>query len=51
MHSINAIGIALERERAVGKMRQQHRSNAHVIIDDLALGETSFGIEHFVQIR
>ena len=51
MHPINAVGITLERERAVSKMGQQHGSDANVIIDDLALGKSSFGIEHFLQVR
>jgi hypothetical protein len=50
MQAINAIGIALEGKRAIGKVRQERGSNANVIIDYLAFGKASLGIEHFLQI-
>src|SRR5262244_1078049 len=50
MKLVYAFGIALEGERASGEMRQEHRRNAHKIINDLALGETNLGVENFIQI-
>jgi hypothetical protein len=32
-------------------MRQQHRRDADVIVDDLRLGEAGLGIQHLVEIR
>jgi hypothetical protein len=32
-------------------MRQQHRGNANVIVDDLSLRETNFRIQHLIEIR
>ena len=50
MELIYAFGIAFESEGASGKVRQEHRRNAHEIINDLALGETYLGVEDFIQI-
>ena len=45
-----AIGIALECQRAIGQVREQHRRDAEVIIDHIPLGEVRLGIENFVEI-
>jgi len=48
---VNAVGITLECERLPCEVRHQHWRNARVIIDDLALGESRFWVEHLVQVR
>src|SRR5215472_16592011 len=50
MKLVYAFGIAFESEGTSGKVRQEHRRNAHEIINDLALGETYRGEEDFIQI-
>src|SRR5215472_14096719 len=50
MKLVYAFGIAFESEGTSGKVRQEHRRNAHEIINDLALGETYRGVEDFIQI-
>src|SRR4051812_25712720 len=49
-HPGHAFRIALERQRAIFQVRQQDRSDAHVVIDHLPLGEAGCGIEDLVQI-
>src|SRR5579884_734866 len=46
----HAVWVALESERTVFKMRQHHRRDAKVIINDLSLGKTGPGIKNLAQI-
>ncbi len=48
---VHAVRVALQRQRAVAQMRQQHRRDARVVVDHLALGEAHGGVEHLVQVR
>lgn len=47
----DAIGVTLKRERPVFEVGEQDGRDADVIIDDLALSETGFGIKNFIEIR
>ena len=49
-HSGDAVGIALESERASRQMWQQHRGDADVVVDDLSLGEAALGVEDLVEV-
>ena len=50
VHSIDAVRIALQGERSSAKMGQQYGRDAHVIVDHLALGESSVGPEDFAKV-
>src|SRR6185437_1968241 len=45
-----AIGIAFERQRAIGQVREQDRRDAEVIIDHIPLGEVRLRIEDLIEI-
>src|SRR5208283_5876067 len=45
------VGIALHGEGTPMQMGQQHRSDAHEVVDHLPLGEASLGIQDLVKIR
>ncbi len=49
--AVDAVGIALDRQRPPGQVRKQHRRHAGVVVDDLAFGEAGLRIEHLVEIR
>jgi len=46
----HALGIALERERPVFEVRQQHWRDAYEVVDDLSLGESDFRIQDLVEV-
>ena len=48
---VDPVRVALEGERVVPEVRQQHRRDARVVVDHLALGEADLGIEHLVEVR
>ena len=48
--SSTPFGIALQRERPVAQVREQHRRDARVVVDHLALGEPGLGVEHLVEV-
>jgi hypothetical protein len=49
--ALDAVGIALEGERAVAQVRQHRGRDAGVVVDHLTLGEPHRGIHHLVQVR
>src|SRR5271165_2653631 len=49
--AVHAVGIALHRQRPAMQMRQQDRSDAYEVVDDLPLGEAGLGIKHLVKVR
>src|SRR5579872_603415 len=48
---VNAVGIPLARECAPSQVWNDRRSYAHVVVDNLLLGETNGRVENFLQIR
>ena len=50
MHAGDALGVALHGEGAAAQMRQQHRRDADVVINDLRFGEAGGGIHHLLQV-
>ena len=47
----DAIRVTLHGERSIANMREQDRSDVHVVVDEFALGEPGIGIQDLVQIR
>ena len=47
----DAVGVALERQRAPAQVAEQHRRDAGVVVDHLPLGEPGLGIEDLVEVR
>jgi hypothetical protein len=48
--AIHTVGIALERHRAAGDVREQHRRNPLVVVEHLGLGESVGRVEHLRQV-
>src|SRR5919206_565935 len=48
--AVDAVRIALERERMVARVRKQHRCDARVVIDDLRLRESDVGVKDLVEV-
>ena len=48
---VDAVGVALERQRAALDVRQDGRRDAREVVDDVALGEAGLGIEDLVEVR
>jgi hypothetical protein len=48
--AVHAIRVALQRHRAIAKMRQQERGDADVVVDHLRLCEPARGIQNLVRI-
>ena len=48
--AVHAVGITLQGERTPLQMRNQHRPDAGVVVNDLPLGEAGCGIQDLVQI-
>ena len=51
MRALDAVRIALERNRSIFDVRQYERGNPVIEIDHLSLGKTGFRIKYFVNIR
>jgi hypothetical protein len=49
--AVHTVRIALEGQRPPFQMRYQNRTDAGVVVDDLALGEAGRGVQNFVQVR
>src|ERR1035441_920117 len=47
---VNTPGVALEGQGMVGKVRQEHRPDAGVVVNDLAFGKAGGGIENLVKV-
>jgi hypothetical protein len=48
--AVDALGIALEGQRAVGDVRQQQRRHPLVVVEHLGLGEPGLRVQHFGQV-
>ena len=48
--TLRAIGRAHEGRRPAGQVRQHHRRNPAVVVDDVGLAETRLGVELFVEV-
>jgi hypothetical protein len=51
MLALDAIGIALERDRPIFDVRQYVVRDPAIEIDDLSLSKAGFGIKYFVNVR
>ena len=47
---VDAVRIALERQRAVAQVRKQDRRDTRVVVDHLALGEPRNRVEHLAEV-
>jgi hypothetical protein len=47
---VDAVGIALERQRSPSQVRQQDGRDPRVVLDDLPLREADLGIEDLVEV-
>ena len=48
--AVGAVGIALHHHRAVGEVRQQHRRDVGVVLEQVALGDAERGPERLVEV-
>src|SRR5207302_7998107 len=48
---VDAVREAAHRDAAITQVCQQGRSDARVVVDDLALAESRFGIQHLLEVR
>jgi hypothetical protein len=48
---VDAVRVALDRQRPSGEVGEQHRGDPGVVVDHLALGEPVLGVEHLAQVR
>src|SRR5690606_4257274 len=47
---LDAARVALHADRAALQMRQHHRRNAAVVVDQIAFGDTRIGEVHLVEV-
>ena len=48
--ALDAVRVALERQRAAAQVRQQHGGDARVVVDHLALGEADVRVQDLVEV-
>ncbi len=48
---LHAVRIALERQRPVAQVPQQHRRDLRVVVDQLGLREAGVRVEHLLEVR
>jgi hypothetical protein len=49
-HAVYTVGIALEGERASGKMGDEDGSDTDVVVDDLPLGKACFRVQDLIEV-
>jgi hypothetical protein len=49
--AVHTIRISLQGDRAVFQMRQKHRRDANVVVDDLPFRKTRRRIQHLIEVR
>ena len=47
----HTVGPSFECDATVGDVCEHHRSDAHVVLDDLGLREPNHWVEHLVEVR